>query len=400
VRVAIYHNLPPGGALRVLKEFVRRTRNVHEYHLYTVDLGSLDGFAYARGRAEQHDLSRSVVRSFRYPLDRACCAIGRQAWLATAPWWMDRAERRIAADINSRGYDLVFVHSCAITHTPSLLRHLDVPSLHFMQEPRRRSFEVGFQRRDRFAPLARTALATGVEHALRRRDRAAAMAADHLACNSYYSAEAIQRAYGRDATVCYLGIDTEVFDLGERSATGPSVISVGALERVKGHHLVVDALALLLPAERPALNVVYERCDAAFRIELEERARSAGVELRLHTGIPDLELARLYRSSIATVAAARLEPFGLVPLESMACGTPVVAVREGGYRESVEDGVNGYLVDRSPAEVAGALARVAAGGLGCSSHDVRRSVLPRWGWDAAVKRQLELLNLAVETHPR
>jgi glycosyltransferase involved in cell wall biosynthesis len=46
------------------------------------------------------------------------------------------------------------------------------------------------------------------------------------------------------------------------------------------------------------------------------------------------------------VCAAELEPIGFTPLEAMACGTPVVAVREGGYKETVVDGHNGRLLER------------------------------------------------------
>ncbi|MBI4409918.1 MAG: glycosyltransferase, partial [Gemmatimonadetes bacterium] len=42
------------------------------------------------------------------------------------------------------------------------------------------------------------------------------------------------------------------------------------------------------------------------------------------------------------------EPFGFVPLEAMACGRPVLAVREGGIPESVQDGVTGFLAPREP----------------------------------------------------
>jgi len=379
----------------VLAEFVRRTCGEHEYDLYRVDLGRGDGFAYARDRAEQHDLAPFVARSFLYPvLGRvAAPAITGRTWMATAPHWLWRAEGRIAADIAARGYDAALVHPCQVTHTPSLLRHLTVPSLHYMQEPRRRSFEAGFQAPPPGTPLVRLTARKAQEAVLRRRDSAAALAATRIACNSYYSAEWIQRSYGRDATVCYPGVDTEVFDTGPGPPPGvrPSVMSVGALEAVKGHDLVVRALALIPEPVRPALDLVYERGDDSYRREVERLAAAAGVEVRLHRGIPDAELAQLYRSAAATALAARLEPFGLVPLESMACGTPVVAVREAGYRETVQDGVGGYLVERSPAAVADGIARVLRRALGRSRAEVRAGVVDRWSWDAAVKRQLEVL---------
>lgn len=404
MRVAVYHNLPPGGALRVLAEFVGRTCREHEYDLYQVDLGPSDGFAYARDRAEQHDPAPFVARVFRYPVlaPVAARAITGSAWLATAPHWLWRAERRVAADINAGGYDAVLVHPCQVTHTPSLLRHLTVPSLHYMQEPRRRSFEAGFQAPPPGAPLVRRAARTAQEAVLRRQDRAAALAATRIACNSYYSAESIRRGYGRDAIVCYPGVDTDAFDLGPGTPAGvrPSVMSVGALEAVKGHDLVVRALALVPQPVRPRLIVVYERCDDSYRREVERLAASTGVEVRLHQGISDAELARLYGSAAVTALAARLEPFGLVPLESMACGTPVIAVREAGYRETVEDGVSGYLVERSPEALAEGIARILRGALGRSRPDVRAGAVERWAWDAAVKRHVEALAATADERRR
>ena len=402
MRVALYHNLPPGGALRVLHEFVRRSRTEHEYDLYTVDLGPFDDFAYARARAEQHDLTPYVAQSRRYPVmgPLVARAVPAKVWRLTAQWWMEQVERRIAADINAGGYDAVLVNSCSVTHSPALLRFLDAPSLYYMNEPRRRSFEAGYQPVGRTGSPVRRGVAFAVEQRLRRGDREAVRAATRVVANSYFTAEAIQRAYGRDATVCYLAVDDEAFDVVPATPRGLSVMSVGSLEAFKGHDLVVRALGLLPGGGRPALDLVYERCDDAYRAEVEALAASSGVELRLHTGISDDRLAGLYRSAATTVVCARLEPFGLVPLESLACGTPVVAVREGGYRETVVHEQNGYLVDRSPAGIADGLSRVLAGALRKTPEELRATVVPRWSWDGAVKRQLEQLALtAAERRP-
>ena len=55
----------------------------------------------------------------------------------------------------------------------------------------------------------------------------------------------------------------------------------------------------------------------------------------------------------------RLEPFGFAPLEANACGTPVLAVAEGGVRETIVDGVNGLLVDDDPRAMADAVTRLS-----------------------------------------
>jgi glycosyltransferase involved in cell wall biosynthesis len=404
MRVAIYHNLPPGGALRALWEFVRRSSSDNEYSLYSVDMGRADVFAYARNRAEQQDLGPFVARDIRRPLLGGLAGrvpMGKLQPL-DAVRRMRLIERKVAEAINVGGYDVAYVHPCALTHTPSVLRWLTVPSLHYMQEPRRRSFESGYRMATRLTGLGAVPRWTAtevMEAVLRRHDRVAASSADRIACNSQYSAESIARAYGRDADVCYLGVDDEVFTTAAHEQAlqrRREAVSVGAIDRVKGQDLVVRALAALPAAERPLLNLVYERCDDRYRREVEALAGALGVSLRLHHGIADRDLAALYRSSSVTVLSARLEPFGLVALESLACGTPVVALREAGYRETVDDGVNGYLVERSPTAMAEAVQRVLDGQLATSPQALRGTVVARWSWTASVKRQLELLEATAE----
>ena len=214
MRIAVYHNLPPGGALRVLYDFVRRSAGEHEFDLYTVDLGRFDHFAYASDRAEPQDLTPWVAHSYRYPVVPAVVsrALPAAAWSLTAPGWMRRVQRTMAAEIDRRGYDVVFVHPCRVTHTPGLLRHLRTPSLLYMHEYRRRTFEHGYQPVPAGLPLLRRTGAFLVEQALRRDDVAAVRAADRIISSSQYTVECTRRAYGREATLCYPGVDTDASD--------------------------------------------------------------------------------------------------------------------------------------------------------------------------------------------
>jgi glycosyltransferase involved in cell wall biosynthesis len=81
-----------------------------------------------------------------------------------------------------------------------------------------------------------------------------------------------------------------------------------------------------------------------------------------------------------------LEPFGLVPLEAMSCGTPVVGVREGGVQESIIHEHTGLLVKRDPEKFALAVQRLL------SDKDLadeygrngREHVLKNWTWEQSV----------------
>ena len=77
--------------------------------------------------------------------------------------------------------------------------------------------------------------------------------------------------------------------------------------------------------------------------------------MTFRVGIPDEGLVQLYNRAMLTVYAPIMEPFGFVPLESMACGTPVVGIREAGVRETVRHAETGFLVDRDPEQFAAAV---------------------------------------------
>jgi glycosyltransferase involved in cell wall biosynthesis len=92
-----------------------------------------------------------------------------------------------------------------------------------------------------------------------------------------------------------------------------------------------------------------------------------------------------------------MEPFGLVALEAMACGTPVIGVHEGGVRESVVEGVSGILVERGSPEIAAAVARLMGdpalrSSLGKSARDY---VCRGWTWEATIDRYEDCVRRAL-----
>lgn len=96
------------------------------------------------------------------------------------------------------------------------------------------------------------------------------------------------------------------------------------------------------------------------------------------------------------IYAPRLEPFGFAPIEAGACGLPVIAVAEGGVRETVIDDETGLLVHNAPRAVADAVARLLADPalvhrLGTAG---RANAERRWSLDAATDRIEQALLLS------
>jgi glycosyltransferase involved in cell wall biosynthesis len=111
--------------------------------------------------------------------------------------------------------------------------------------------------------------------------------------------------------------------------------------------------------------------------------------------LSEAELVLQYNRAALFLYAPYREPFGLAPLEAMACGTPVVGVSEGGVRESVQGGKGGVLTERNEQLFAAAIERLLVNesertALGASGL---QAVRDSWTLDQAGQRLLKHLPL-------
>jgi glycogen(starch) synthase len=143
-----------------------------------------------------------------------------------------------------------------------------------------------------------------------------------------------------DSTVVYSGIDTTDFPVttGTERPWRGRLLCVGRVNTTKGVDTALRALAALPDA---TLHVV-GRGDAADVDALHRLAAELGVEGRVRWSVADRrDLAAIYADADAFLFPVRWdEPFGLVPIEAMACGTPVIATGTGGSGEFLVDGWN------------------------------------------------------------
>lgn len=163
-------------------------------------------------------------------------------------------------------------------------------------------------------------------------------------------------------TVTYSGIDPDDFPVaaGAERDWRWRLLAVGRVEPRKGFAAAVEALSAL-PATA-TLRIVGPD-DGSHQSELEELAGRLGVAGRVSfTTAPRGELRDIYADADALLfTSAWEEPFGLVPVEAMACATPVVAAATGGAREFLTDEVNCLVVPpRDPAALAAGVQRLAA----------------------------------------
>jgi glycosyltransferase involved in cell wall biosynthesis len=221
---------------------------------------------------------------------------------------------------------------------------------------------------------------------LARDERFNASAFDLILVNSYFSREALLRVYGLDSRVCYLGVDTKVF-VNHRYPRGNFVVSVGALGPHKNVQLIIKAVSKIADP-RPRLVWIANTGVEDYYGKMRTLAESRDVTFEARFNVSDTELVDTLNRATAMVYAPRLEPFGLAPLEANACGLPVVAVAEGGVRESIIDGVNGLLVQHQPEAIAHAVQRLVQDKnlTAQLSENGSKIVEEKWSVNAAVER--------------
>jgi D-inositol-3-phosphate glycosyltransferase len=171
-------------------------------------------------------------------------------------------------------------------------------------------------------------------------------------------------ASARKIVVVPGGVNLEMFGPGDRQAARkelglgpePTLLFVGRIQRLKGIDILIRAAAELREdVGRLRVLVVGGTGDDNGKQVSEEarelaRLRAEVAELDLHGvvqfvgGVEQPRLATYYRAADVTVMPSTYESFGLVAVESLACGTPVVASRVGGLATIVRDGENGALV--------------------------------------------------------
>jgi D-inositol-3-phosphate glycosyltransferase len=186
--------------------------------------------------------------------------------------------------------------------------------------------------------------------------------ADRLVAASVAERAYLVRHAGADPeriAVVPCGVDTDLFAPGDpeaaRAALGhtrdPLILYVGRLAPIKGLETLLDAIALLARRHRRARLVVVggdaDEPRDGHEAGLRARIAALGIGDRVTFAGPQPQetLRTHYVGADVTVLPSHYESFGMVALEAMACGSPVVASRVGGLATTVRDGVTGFLVE-------------------------------------------------------
>ena len=224
----------------------------------------------------------------------------------------------------------------------------------------------------------------------RRADRIIATCSDEV-----FELKAMGIPPGR-ISIAPCGVDVDLFPgsgPADRHEGTHRILSVGRLVPRKGVDVVIRALPLLRNAGFPDVELVVVGGGDATETETDSETRrllaiasELGVrqQVTFRGQVPREAMPGIFRSADVVVCTPWYEPFGIVPLEAMACGIPVVAAAVGGLRDTVVDERTGlHVPPRDPEATAAALARLLADQglcqtLGRAGQQRARS---RYSWD-------------------
>ena len=221
--------------------------------------------------------------------------------------------------------------------------------------------------------------------------------ADRIIAFSPHERDAMARLYGADAAKVSLvpcGVDLSVFRPLDQKAVrdrlglnGEKILLyVGRVEPLKGLDLLVETAAQMDSEDGVRVIVVGADVNGdreMDRVKLLAKERDLEGQIDFVGQVDHKELPLYYNAADVCVVPSYYESFGLVALESMACGTPVVATRVGGLSTIIQHGRTGYLKPwRCPDAFANSVEMIiSSDGLQQSMGTAARKHAEGMGWD-------------------
>lgn len=400
MKIAVWHNLLSGGGSRALHQHIKGlAQRGHQLTVWTSSLADSQFLDVAAFAGDPHVLPLDMTIRIRHQHRDKLSALGFEPDEQVRRM-LDFC-RRCADEINAGGFDVLFANSCVYFMMPYIGRFITIPTVLYLGEPNRALFEAQPDLVWAGLPSASTHwretsywsrywddLFRIRQARVRVREEIYnAHSYDTLLVNSYFSNESTIRAYGRAGKVCYLGVDTDLFPFLNLPRE-PFVMGLGAFYPPKKAETAIETLAQIPEERRPPLIWVGNMGDRDYVQQMQALSQRLNVRFEPRERIPQDELVRLLNTASCLLYTSSLEPFGLAPLEANSCGLPVVAVAEGGIRETIIDGYNGLLRPRDPVALARAVEEVMTNSTLFErlSLNARQLVREQWTLGKAIDR--------------
>ncbi|MEZ3159172.1 glycosyltransferase [Microbacterium sp. BWT-B31] len=328
-----------GGAEQVLDAFRTALPDSRFYALWSDDTDR-----FPAGQVSQSWMARTPLRRHKALGLPLMSHTWRHAHVPARPDW-----------VLTSSY--VFAH-----HADFGTRTQGVPKFSYVHTPARYLWEPSLDGRGAGGVFA------AARAVLKSADRRAAAHAGDLAANSEFVRRRIQRSWNRDARVIHPPVHAREIIAGGQWSARLDAREQDLLASLPEHGFLLAASRLVPYKRHDAVIGMGDRLGIPVvvagsgpeRAHLTALAAAASVPVHMLGFVSDAMMRALFQRALAFVFPP-VEDFGIIPVEAMAAGCPVIVNRVGGAAESVQDAVTGFHVDPDdPREVAAAVERLGS----------------------------------------
>ncbi len=345
--------------------------------------------------AKIHCISYDAQNSFQ-DFTKMDIEIAKPGWLRSMP-----IGRRVTTAMDAgwhfyntklSDYDVINAHQ-----TPSeWIRNKNSPVLWYCHTPNREAFDLYEWRQKRRNPLSRAVFWSTIQP-FKQIEFRTVPKIEYIFTNSRNSQQRITRYLRRSSEVLHPGVDAERFTQKEAEKY---FLYPSRMAPEKELEYAIKAFKIFANRQNPKpgagkgaaegwrLIIAGALSNRPEHQQYMKRIRAlCGTGIEIRTNVGDWELRDLYSRCTAVLYTPVNEDYGLVPLEAMASGKPCIARNEGGPKETVHDGRDGFLVN-SIWEMAGRMEALAKDPERCvqMGREGRAKVAREYTWEAFLKR--------------
>ena len=367
MKIAFYHELHKGGARRGTNEFAKQLKNRGNL----VDLYTIDPI---------------IKEEKEFYVNRYSYKFIPKKWMGRNPrvrLYKDTIElfklfilnRKIAKDINRRKYDLVYVTASQFIESPFILNFINSPTFFYCNDPYYRIIyepELFKTKNLNFFKIKYEQVNRIIRKNL---DRWNISKANYIISISKFTRYMFAKVYGKKGDVVYCGVDTTHF-VPKNLSKEYDLLFIGSYDFLDGYSFFQEVVGEM-KSNPKTRTIIFE-----------------------DEWLSDKELLETYNKSRIFVSVSYREPLGLVPMEVMCCGIPVVAVDEAGHKETIINNKTGYLLKRDAKLFAKKIDYLLNHNeiLMQMGRNARRIMVEKWDWSVKGKELENYLFEKVKQH--
>jgi len=317
MKICVFHNLKPGGALNQAKEIIKILSITNEIHIYS----------------HNKHLKETGYNFHLYPINHTKNIIEH---LYQAIFVLNKSQKQMADSINSNKFDLILVFPCIITQSPFILKHINKNHIYVFTEPKREFYENTNYDHFTFKKI----LTRLIRYPIKTIDKMNCNKAVNIVTNSYFSNHILKKIYNKNGHVIYPGLSkNKPYKLIKLN--NGKVISIGQISKIKGHDFSIKQLS----NSGITLNIIGRRTDdKKYLVKLSDNVNTIINFIETESETEKIKLLKKHNIYLANQLK---EPFGISTLEACDNSLLVIGKNEGGTPEIISHGLNGYLYPNS-----------------------------------------------------